>query len=354
LLGDLDVACHACLKEPRDDGAIAGLAIARQTARELMQSFPTDLLVAWVEIGEVQRVLELLAGLSDVRGYSAEPLIAVAEALLTANGDHSTDVTALLSRALGLLPVRRSSSMQLETLAAAVRVLTSEPGLELPGRPALLEEAEAFALSVEDPGLLVAAVGPVADAWARHDADRPRAQRLLDVARERLTEIDFPPDRMFAVARLLPAIRRLDPDTVSKIVQDVLEGLENPFEDSSLGRNPLGDLLRSWTANPVGWLEEMAARIELLARTAREDVPALDSAMAVALCRLGRNETAATLIDEAWTLSPVTQLGPSSPRSRSSTSRWRSAPRIGSPRRASTRLPSTTTCRSTANSSSAC
>ena len=47
LIGDMDIACKACLKEPRNDAAIAGLAIARRAARDLMQRFPTDLLVAW-------------------------------------------------------------------------------------------------------------------------------------------------------------------------------------------------------------------------------------------------------------------------------------------------------------------
>ena len=305
LLGDFDIACGAFLKEPRNDAAIAGLAIARQTSKELMNSFPTDLLLAWIDHGEIQRVLGSLAGLSDVRGDSAEQLIAVAEALLNTQANYAKDIAALLSRALRLLPVQRSSSKQLETLGAALRVLTSKPSLELPGRSELLEEAETFSMSVEDPALLVTATGLVADAWARRDVDRPHAQRLLDIARERLNRIKFPPDRMFAVARILPALRILDPDSVSKTVANVFEGLEDPFQASSLGIYPLSDLLLDWTAEPTGSMDEMAARIEVLARTAHGKGRGNKSAIVIALCRLGRKEMAAKLIDDSWTEIPV-------------------------------------------------
>ena len=136
-----------------------------------------------VETGDIERVLELLSGLSDARGSSTEQSITVAEALLTAPDDHSATIAELMSRALSLLPVRRSSRQQLETVTAAMRVLISENSLRFPRRSALLEEAETFALSIEDPTLLVPVAGLVADAWSRLDADRPRAQKLLQVAR---------------------------------------------------------------------------------------------------------------------------------------------------------------------------
>jgi hypothetical protein len=307
LINDFAVACDACAKNPRDDAAIAGLAIARQTVRELMGRFPTDLLVAWVEFGDVQRVLELVTGLHDARGSSIDQLIAVAEALLTAKGDHSSEAAELLSRVLTLLPERRGSVRQLETMTAVIQVLTSEHGPHFSHRAAVLNEAEFFALSIEDPRLLVAIAGLVADAWAHSDAECPRAKKLLQVALGYLAKIQFPPDRTFAVARLLPALRRLDPSAAAKLVDTtVLESLKGPFEGSSLEFHPLGELIRTWAKDTGAPRKQISERIKVASsKVDKHGAPGLDSNMVAALCQMGQNELAAQLIDEVWARAPI-------------------------------------------------
>ncbi len=81
-------------------------------------------------------------------------------------------------------------------------------------------------------------------------------------------------------------------------MEPVFNGSGNPFEASSLKQHPLGHVLRNWTTDPAGFPPQIASAIEVLAqmRDRNGHVQPIPELL-IALCRLGKKEKAANLID---------------------------------------------------------
>src|SRR5262249_6574061 len=187
LIGDLDRVARAELaQDPPDYAAVAALAVARQTARELMLDFPVELLVAWVRLGEVPRVLASVAVLGRTRGRASEPMLAVAGELLAmrrrgiAPGLRPAAGAAdLLQRAIGALALVRSTTGQLDALGEVAALLAADRGIDEAVRLRLAGAAIAWVRDVPDDCLRAAGLGAVASALAGHDVDRRRVEELM-------------------------------------------------------------------------------------------------------------------------------------------------------------------------------
>jgi hypothetical protein len=262
LVHDLDVAAAAAAAaDPPDLAAVGGMAVARQTARDLMLDFPTQLLELWVRLGETDRVLALLAALTETKGRAVEPLIAVASALIAQAGEggregdaaRSADLAAeLLGRALGMVPLVRNSSGRLEALAAIADLLSDDRILPDGPRRRLLAQGRDAAEGEWEPELRAAALGLAAGALATSEADRADAARMLAEARSTRERLDEAPARAVATAYALDAVRRLEPQRLPSVLQAELERPEGLFSASSLDGRPAATLIVRWRPGAPG------------------------------------------------------------------------------------------------------
>ncbi len=115
LIPDLNVAAEAALEQsPTDYANIAGLGIARQTAREMLLNMPVSILIAWLRLGHVKRVMTLVDALNieSGSGQTTELVIEISNELLamkqadqegTSHFDLAQDAYRLLKRAIEML-----------------------------------------------------------------------------------------------------------------------------------------------------------------------------------------------------------------------------------------------------------
>ncbi|HJQ26307.1 MAG TPA: AAA family ATPase [Blastocatellia bacterium] len=312
LIQDLNVAATVALKqEPPKFADVAALAVARQTARELMLGFPTAILTGWVRLGEIKRVLELLKALGAVKGRAAESLTVVAAELLglKKTGEISTDrvdlaqvAADLLGQAVGMLHQVRSSSSQLEALAAITALLSINGSLRNSRHASLLEQVQDFAQSIREPALQTSALGLVAEALAASESGQEQARRLVDQSRSVMNKIDYAPDRMAAIAYLLPALKSVDPSSVLSSIYSTYKSAD-PFASSSLDKFPLRTLLEKWA--PKGDLDKKEATLILqeigeLCLNRQEPDGFITGYVVAALCELGQGKMAVDIIRNLW------------------------------------------------------
>ncbi len=317
VIRDLDIASIAAYeRKPPDYAHVASLAVARQTARELMLNFPTALLIAWIRLGEVDRVLELLGGLSTVKGRATEAFTAVAKELLALKAkerkpaetiDLAQVAAELVGQAAGMLAVIRSSSGQLEAVAAITDLLEDGKGLSKAQREQLVEQVLEYAQTVREPTLHASTLGLMASALATSESSRDKARSLVAHARAVIEKIDYLPDVLMATAYLLPALRILDPGSVIHTVRSAY-GADDPFKASSLGKNPLGVLLMKWapkeTSDRQGALQSLREIGEL---SVNRDEPAgyIAGYVAEYLCALQQGGEAVDLVENLWRREPI-------------------------------------------------
>ncbi len=295
LVDDFTTAVRSAVqRNAPDPAAVAALSVARQTARELMRELPTSLLVAWVRLGEVERVISIARTLPAERGHAAEQLVAIACELLRDELGDSTRLTAAaetLSAAVGMLPLIRASATQRERFEAVCDVLVlGRLPADATGR--LLEQVQRAAEAVVDPATRAYVHGAVAAAAGALGGDAEPSVRHGLAA---LDAIDYAPDRLTAQARLLPALNALDPDEAARLVDALLRD-NGLFEASSLGASPATALARALRS--LGRTEPLDA---LGARCLAQ--PALDGSatgsVAVGLIEAGSDESAGELLDGA-------------------------------------------------------
>jgi len=312
LIQDLNVAATVALKqEPPKFADVAALAVARQTARELMLGFPTALLTGWVRLGEIKRVLELLKALGAIKGRAAEALTAVAAELLgmkktseisTGKVDLAQVAADLLGQAVGMLHQVRSSTEQLEALAAVTALLSINDGLSDSRRTSLLEQVQSFAQSISEPAMQSSALGLVAEALAASQSGQEQARRLVEQARSVMNKIDYAPDRMVAIAYLLPALKSVDPSSVLLSIYSAYKSAD-PFASSSLDGVPLGTLLKKWAPKQALDKKESTLILQKISEMClnRNKPAGLIAGYAVAsLCELGQGEMAVDIVRKLW------------------------------------------------------
>jgi hypothetical protein len=271
-LTDLDTATIAALQQnPPDYASLAALVTAGQTAREIMLNLPTTLLRAWVRVGKVEPVVALLKASGTVKARAAEPMIAVATELLasfkedklsTAKADYPKIAADLLSGALGMLPLIRTSSWQLQRLTET-RPLILADGLDDTLRLPLLEQASKFARGIEEPSQRAACLGFVAGLLASSSDGVDSTSQLVGEARQAMARLTFGPDRLVALTYLLPALRLLQPEKIFDEVRSTIQSVNDPFKSSSLAKSPLRDLL-------VDWVEGLSSRDERVIQFLKE------------------------------------------------------------------------------------
>jgi len=351
---DLYVAAITALEqEPPDYVNVVALAIARQTAYELMLNLPTSLLAAWVRLGEIERVLELVGVPDTVRErtseapttalkellklkkssvisnekvdpasgtvskYASGALTTVAKEMLelkklgvtnSENKDLAKIAVELLGQSASLLSFERSSSSQLKALSSITGLLGAESELTETQRTDLTQQVWAFAQGLPEPALQASALGLVAEVLVTSEPTFAQAHQLVEQVQMTIKKIDFRPDLLVATAYLLPTLQKLDPNAVLPAIRSTYKA-GDPFEASSLGKNPLVLLLEKWDskmapdqAEAILLLQEIG---ELCVNREEMLIGFTIGHVAVLLCELGQGQAAIDLIQKLWERSPI-------------------------------------------------
>ena len=293
-------ALQSALEEPPLFDLVPGLALGRQTARELMQGVPADLLSAWVAMGQTERAVELVGALDDARGHAAELALAVTQALR--HGKPTADETAtagsLALRAARLLPQHRSTSSVLETLGRLRPLLVAGRGLDESWREQVIRAVEAFA-DGRSSEVQVIALGMAAEAWASGRDEGDDARRLVSRARAVLPRIESGIDRLVAASFILPAQSKTEPEGVSQTVNALLAAIQDPFSNASVSSEPWQVVFENWT--PITSQDQLSGGIlatleeRILARKPLEGRQA--GAIARAHARFGWPDRALAMVE---------------------------------------------------------
>lgn len=307
---DVGLAATAALKQGQPDYAsLAAFAVARQTAREIMQAIPTELLIAWIKLGEVKRVLALLEARTD-KGGAVSPMTAVAAELVAIRktGESNLDQTRyadiaadLLAGAAGMLNLIRTAYGQLDVLPKITALLVPQVGLPEHKRLAILEQCQVFALGLREPALRAATLGIVAEVMVNYD--QVQAQALLGHIDDVLDKIEHLPDRNFVIAHMLPALTALDPSAARTRIHTLLDASATlHLGSSSLSIRPvLETLIVRW---PLEKESDKRELVEMLTKIgeqsiAERNVVALQAVVSK-LCRHGYADSAVGLVDRFW------------------------------------------------------
>jgi hypothetical protein len=282
---------------------LPALAIAQQTARELMADLPIPLVRAWVRLGDAAQVVSLLDALPEYRGRAAQQLVAVAEELLESRPrleeNLQTVIARLVSRALGMLHLVRTSAWKLERLQSIVRLLSGYP-LGAAEMLQLTAQARGFAEACEDDILRACAFGLVAQMAGTVPATQSEVRKLIDVAEQAAAGLQSDGDRIFFWSCGLPALRQVTPARVREVVCALLAGLDRPPGPSSMDQYPVEALLKSW--NPAQYNEQSWA-VPLLLELAEVylshpgERPHLSATLLTSLIALGRIREARALLE---------------------------------------------------------
>ncbi len=275
LVGDLDIAMRAHREtDVPDYTRVTAMAVARQTARELMLGFPIELLKVWIQLGRFSQVLATVNTLGSTKGRAAEPLAIVARELLLRqtqdgaedNGRLAGTAAELLTRAVDLLPRVRSAGQTTAAIACIARALEAGGALSPATRERLVDATLEFLGSTSDATLHAVGIGLLAEAVITHEDDRDRGAQLLKDADRIRDTIDFTPDRVAVEAYLLPVAQKLAPGGAMARLAALLDNPDALLEHSSLLKNPLVRLVKKWRPTEeadrgatVGLLEALAS-----------------------------------------------------------------------------------------------
>jgi hypothetical protein len=315
LIPDFALAANAAFeRKPPDMAQIAGLSVARQTARELTLNFPEDLLVGWIRSGQSERALNSLESIigpirSGRLGGAARPdsravnlLVACAEALAHPGSEFRsldervTTVYTMFEKALALINAMYGSFRRVESLEHAFKVICECPLLTRDQKMSLLEAAEKQAWRERRPEMSVACLGIEAEALLRcGDADDKPAE-LLQRAEQLLSSVPPSVDVLAARAYLLPVWQAKNSGVVSYL-RSLVEAIEDPFAEPSLTRSALGLMVRKWVGSEQSDAETVSFLRELVAQSVKRDAGAVASEIARAFCRVGHSEEAFEMID---------------------------------------------------------
>ncbi|MBK6873950.1 MAG: toll/interleukin-1 receptor domain-containing protein [Kineosporiaceae bacterium] len=305
LVRDLDAAAKALLGVPEADHArIAAFVVARQTARELMLSFPEELFTAWVADGDVDRALACLREVSSARGHAVGVLTAVATAILDQGNDHdgrADHAGELALRAADEIRLIRMTNQQYGALVDLVELLPVDRGLPEAARGRLLAMVDEFIRQAPDDVLRAASLGALASALSSSTPDLARARDLTDQARAAAATIQSPADRAYVCRALLPALEALTPDAVLSELELLVDHGAAVLRHGSLMKNPFFRLLDRWRPQ-AGPDQDRAARLllraaQLCLAESEDYLGAALTSIVPHLIRLGRSPEALALLD---------------------------------------------------------
>jgi hypothetical protein len=317
LVADLSRAANALLRQdPNGYSRIAAMCVARQTARELMLNFPTELLIAWIRLGETRQVLTSLQALGRAKGSAAETLAAIAGELLSikraglapaGQPDYADVSTDLLARAIEMLPVIGSASGQMKAMEAITNSLYADQGLREAQRNQLIGKAREFTNSLIDPTLRAVCFAMLASAWASSASDHEQAYGLVSQALQDAERLELAPDRALAVSYLLPTLQRLDSEEATDIFCKILADPKTLTDSSSLYKYPIALLLERWQPTETAGADLL---IQLLKKISshegvKEEANFTYIKIWRLLCKLGQSEFVLESIDKAWKRSAV-------------------------------------------------
>lgn len=217
---DLSLTASALYREnPAAVADVFGLAVARQTVRDAISAIPVDVFTAWIRLGEVARALAVVEDISEARGAVSMHLIAMAKELLRAehagrtlgSRTYADIASALLQRALDLLPRLRWAEMRYEGLDDLVRVVTISSGITSERRLQLAQQAVHWGESIVDPAERSIVLG-LASYLAAAGGDRQLGETALSLAEAAIARNVLAPDRLLAFAYRIQAIQQLVPD----------------------------------------------------------------------------------------------------------------------------------------------
>lgn len=319
LMADLRQAAHALLAQATGTPPVAAalqqvtapvvaMAIAHQTAREIMGNVPAALMAAWAAAGQTKRALKGLLAQGPARPYAFDALVDVARRLLE-RGDAGAarDAGALLERAVELLPRQRSDVGQLDALVALAPLLRNDrAGLDPALCHALRRRTLEFAYTPADPVTLAGAQAAVAQAF---DAVTERVDLQTQLERSRTLAADLaPPDHAHVLTLALPAWHAFDPAAACDQVQALLALGPKVTDHGSLRKNPLVRLIEAWdplidpatlhtlpTQQALPLLQQITQLY--LQPDAHEYAHAALSALLPMLCRLGQADAALAHIE---------------------------------------------------------
>ncbi len=265
LVSDLDLAIQAHHRRPNPDSIrITAMAVARQTAREIILNFPIELLEAQIHLGQIKQVLTMLEALNSTKGRAANPLARVARELLqlqSRDEKQKTELPALsvrlLDRAVDLIPKQRSANQKMKATANIASAIAAGRELTASTRERLVRDTLAHLEASGDATLTAIGIGQLAGAMLAHDGSSILAAKLLQSAWPIYDGIRFLPDRTAIAAYLLPAVQRISPAEALPLLETLLDAPETLLEHSSLIKNPILRLLNSW--KPCDEMDRAAA-----------------------------------------------------------------------------------------------
>ena len=265
-----------------------------------MARFPESLLAAWVRLGGIARVSDVLRSLNEYRGEASAALIAVARELAsidfpcdhTVNRAEASDMASrFLERALGMFPLVRTSEWKLKRLKQAVEILTTAP-FTAEQREPLIARALAFAERSEDSAFRTSALALMTQVLALFPGHHVKARDLIHEVDQFSGKLQLDSDCWCARAFLLPALRALEPDRLDAFVQANLGAITAPLYDSSLGGSPIEEFLTYWEPYKRPWAAWVPDLLEKLARLTLDSGRKPLGKLLGALCRMNRTEVA--------------------------------------------------------------
>jgi hypothetical protein len=287
----------------------SALTIARQTAREIMGNFPNTLLTAWVRLGGIEHVADVLGSLNEYRGQAAEPLVAVAQELLSQEylAEPATDTVAAcelasrqLERAIAMLPLVRTAIWKLDRLTNITKLLRTAP-FNKDQREPLIARTLSFAESQKDLTLRAHALALMTQVLAAFPEHEAKASELVATVKALTEGLELEADRLCVGILLLPALGKLEPARVEEFARSILESIKIKRGRGSLGMDPTIEVLAYFTQpeHRADWLPEVLEKmVRSTLDSSLEYIPHYE--LLRALCLVGQSDKAVQFLDEIW------------------------------------------------------
>jgi hypothetical protein len=243
LIDDLEVVGSAAYgSEPPDVPLVAGVAVARATARSMTHGLPPAILSALARLGEEAQLLGIVG--SDKRVGADDPNLEI-ELLLTAVRELSVIGSDAFSRPelledllAGALNRASAFTTAADQIAVFGAVIDTVAALPARSRTAFIEEAAEFTISdLAGRTAKAVALGLLATAALGSEGGRSLAARLRDRADQLIAAIPARSDHIVAQASLIPVMAVVEgEDAALSLVRELTSGDEclEPSSVSSL------------------------------------------------------------------------------------------------------------------------